>query len=114
MLRVSDLGDGVNQGGLSVRLEYDVEINSSASGWVAQSLPVDWNGMPGMLDLHVLPRYNGRHEVGGGHCGEEVEHKELDVLHEYRRSARNVRIRRLEIQRGRKHRKRAFHRQNRG
>ena len=34
------------------------------------SLPTDWNGMPGVLDLHVVPRYDGRHEVGEGHCGE--------------------------------------------
>ena len=52
MLRVADLGDGVNQGILPVRLEYNMEVNSGASGWVAQSFPVYWNGMPGVLDLH--------------------------------------------------------------
>ena len=79
MLRVTDLGEGVNQGGLPFRLEYNMEVNSGASGWVAQSLPVDWNGIPGMLDLHVVPRYDGRHEVGKGLCSEEVEHKEPEV-----------------------------------
>ena len=56
MLRITDLGDGVNQGTLQVRLEYNMEIDSGASGWVAQSLPVKWNDGPGVLGLHVAPR----------------------------------------------------------
>ena len=47
MLLVADLREGVNHGALLVRLEYNVDINSGASGSVTQSLPVGWNGMPG-------------------------------------------------------------------
>ena len=85
MFRVTDHGDGVSQGTLLATLEYDVEVDCGASGWVAQSFPVDWNVMPRVLDLHDVPRYDGRQEGGEGHCGEEEEQKEPDVWHEYRR-----------------------------
>ena len=85
MIRVADLGDGLSQGTLSFWLEYNVEVDSVVSRWVAQSLPVGWNVMPGVLYLHVLPRHDGRREIGEGHCGDEEEHKEPGVWHEYRR-----------------------------
>ena len=85
MVRVADLRDGVNQGTLSIRLEYNVEVHSGASGWVAQTLPVDWNVMPGVPDLHVVPRYDERRDVGEGHRGEEEEHREPEVWHEFQR-----------------------------
>ena len=97
MLRVANLGDGVSQGTLSVWLEYNFEVDSGISGWVAQSLPVDWNGMPRVLDFHVVPRYDRHRDVGEGRCGKEEEDKEQEVRHEYQMSARNVRVRRLEI-----------------
>jgi hypothetical protein len=74
MPRVADLGDGVNQGTLPFGPECNVEVDPGAGGWVAQTLPVDWNGMPGVLDLHVIPRFEGRREVGEEHGGEEEEH----------------------------------------
>ena len=124
MLRVTDLGDGVNQGILPVRLEYNMEVDSGSSGWVAQSLPVDWNGMPGVLDLHVVPRYDSRREVGEGYRSEEEEHREPEVWHGYwvQQDSRNVRIRRLKILRGSRTLRMAgmqcfygaSHRQNRG
>ena len=85
MLRIANLRDGVIQSTLLVRLQYNVEVDSGTSGWVAQSLPVDWNVMPGVLDLHVTPRYDGRGDVDEGNCGEEENHKGQDVLHEYRK-----------------------------
>ena len=88
MLGITDLGDGVSQGILPARLEYNMEVDSGASGWVAQILPVYWNGTLGVLDLHVVPRYDGRREVGEGHCGEEEEHKGPEVLHKCRTSPR--------------------------
>ena len=78
MLRVTYLGDGITQGILLVRLEYNMKVDSRASGCVAQSLPVDWNGMPGMVDLHLAPRCDGRRDGGEGpegHCDEEKEKK---------------------------------------
>ena len=36
--------------------QAQVQYGGGVSGWVAQSLPVDWNVMPGMLDLHVVRR----------------------------------------------------------
>ena len=88
MLRVTDLGDCLNQGTLPARLEYNIEIDSGARGWVAQSLPVDWNIMPRVLDLHVIPRYDDRRDVGEGKCGEEEDYNGPEVWHGYRRSAR--------------------------
>ena len=82
MVRVANLGDGISQGTLPVRLEYKVEVDSGASRWVAQSFPVNWNVMPSVLDLHVAPRFYGRRDLGGGHCGEEEEYSEPEVLHE--------------------------------
>ena len=87
MLGVTNLGDGVSQGTLSVRPEYNVEVDSGTSGWVAQSLPVDWNVMPGVLDLHITPRYDRRRDVSEGNCDEKEEHNEPEVRHESRRSA---------------------------
>ena len=66
MLWVPDLGDGINQGTLLVRLEYNVEVDSGASGWVTQSFPVDWNVIPGVLSLRVVPRNDGCREIGEG------------------------------------------------
>ena len=104
MFRVTYLGDSVEQGTLPVRLEYNMEVGSGASGWVAQSLPVEWNVVPGVHYLHVVPRCDGRCEVGEGHYCEEEDHKDPEVLHEYKTIAktiaRNVQIGRLEIQRG--------------
>ena len=56
MLRIADLRKGVNHGALPVRLECNVDFDGGASGWVAQILPVGRNGMPAVLDLHVVPR----------------------------------------------------------
>ena len=66
-----------------------------ADGWL--SLPVHRNVMPGVHDLHFVPRCDWRREVGEGHCGEEEDHKEPEVLHECRRLGRNELIRRLKI-----------------
>ena len=52
---VANLGDGVNQGALPFGHECNVERDRGAGGWVAQTLPVDWKGVPGVLGLHVIP-----------------------------------------------------------
>ena len=44
--------------------------------------PVDWNVIPGVLDFHVVPRYDGRCDVGEGPSGAEEEDKEPVVWHE--------------------------------
>ena len=93
MLWVADLGDGIKQGTFPARLEKNLEVDSGSSGWVAQSLPVDGNTIPSMHDLHVVPRNDGCREVGEGHYGEKEKKKEPEVCHEWRRSARNMRIR---------------------
>ena len=100
MFWVADLGDGIKQGTSLARLEQNLEVDSGSSGWVAQSLPVDGNTMPGMHDLRVVPRNDGCREVGEGHYGEKEEKKEPEVSHEWRKSARNMRIRVLWILRG--------------
>ena len=64
LARLADLIEGIDQGTLLVGLECNIEINCGVRGWVAQTLPVDRNGMPGVLDLHVISRYEGRQEVG--------------------------------------------------
>ena len=57
MARVTDRGDGVSQRTLLVGLEYNMEVDGGASGWVAQSLPVKRNVVPCVLNLHVVPWY---------------------------------------------------------
>jgi hypothetical protein len=81
MPRVADLGNGINQGVLLFGPECDMKVDPGASGWVTQSLPVDRNGMPGVLDLHVIPRFKGCREVGEEHGGEEEDYKVPVVLH---------------------------------
>ena len=83
MPRVADLGDGVNQGTLPFGTGCNMKIDPGAGGRVAQALPVDWNGMPGVLDLHLIPRFEGHHEVGEEQGGEEEdsEHREPGVMH---------------------------------
>jgi PIN domain nuclease of toxin-antitoxin system len=67
---------------------------------MAQTLPVDWNGIPGVLDLHVIPRYKRHCEVSEEQGGAEGEHgvPVVSELHEYRKSATNVEFRRLEVE----------------
>ena len=67
MLRIADLRKSVNHGALPVRLECNVDVDSGASGWVTQILPVGWNGWPGVLDPHIVPRNDWRREGGEGH-----------------------------------------------
>ena len=67
MPRVADLGDSVDQSALPFGPECNVQGDSGAGGWVAQTLPVDWDGIPGLLDLHVIPRFEGRREAGEEH-----------------------------------------------
>jgi hypothetical protein len=73
MARVADLGDSVNQDALPFGPECNVKLNPGTSGWVAQRLPVDWNGMPGVLDLHVIPRFEGPREIGEEHGDQEED-----------------------------------------
>ena len=54
---VADLGKCVNQGTLPFGLERNVEPDRGAGGWVAQILPVDWNIIPSVLDLHIIPKF---------------------------------------------------------
>ena len=67
MPRVADLGKGVNQGSLPVWLQCNVEVDYRPGGCVSQTLPVGWNGIPGVLDPHLIPMYGGRLEVGEYH-----------------------------------------------
>ena len=80
----SRVGDGINQGTLPFRPECNVKVDPGASRWVAQTLSVDWNGIPGVLDLHVIPRFEGHREVGEEQGSEEEEHRKplAVVLHE--------------------------------
>jgi hypothetical protein len=77
MLRVADFVKCVNQCALLVGFECDVKINGGASRWVAQKLPFDRNGIPGVFDPYVvvIPRYDGRREVGEGHSDKEGENR---------------------------------------
>lgn len=85
MFRVADLIKGVGQGALLVGLECNVEVNCSAGGRVAQTLPVDWDAIQGMLDPHIIPRFEGCREVGVGRGDEEGERREPLESHESRR-----------------------------
>ena len=64
MLGVADLVKGVNQSALPVGLQRDVEFNHRPSGRVTMTLPVGWDGVPSVLDQHLIPNYGGHREVG--------------------------------------------------
>ena len=52
---------------------------------MTETLPVGWSSIPGVLYLHVIPRFEGRghRDVGGGERGgEEGKHREPTVSHE--------------------------------
>ena len=85
MLWVADLGKGINHGALPVRLECNVNVNSGASGWMAQTLPVGWNVMPGVLDLYDIPMYDWRREGVEEPWSEEEWCREPDESHENKR-----------------------------
>ncbi len=87
---VADLVEGVNQGALLVGLECNVEVDGGAGGRLAQTLPVGWNGTPGVFHLYVIPRYEGRREVCDGQGGKGAERIEPVVSHEHRRSVTKV------------------------
>ena len=57
MLGVADFGQGINQGTLPFGLECNVESDQGAGRWVALTLPVDWEGVPGVFDFYVMPRF---------------------------------------------------------
>jgi hypothetical protein len=82
MPRVADLVEGICQVILPFWLERNIKFDPGAGGWVAQTLPVYWNGIPGVLDQHFTPRSEGRGEVGEEHGNEEGKHREPVVLHE--------------------------------
>ena len=81
MFWVTNLGYGISQSCIPAMLKYNVEVYSGASGWVAQILPVGWNGIPGVHDFHVAPRCDWRCDVGEGHCREEKGQKDPEALH---------------------------------
>ena len=82
MLRVADLCQSINQGTLPFGLECNVECDQGAGRWVAQTLPVDWDRIPGVFDLHVMPRLWGRRKGNREEDdGEEGEHREPVVSH---------------------------------
>ena len=77
MFGIADLHQGINQGILPFGLECKVEGNKGAGGWVTLTLPVDWDRIPCVFDLHVIPwfleRRNGNREEEVGEEGESRE-----------------------------------------
>ena len=68
MSRVTDLRQGVDQGALPLGLECKVEVDRRAGRGMTQTLPVDGNSMPGVLDMHIVPslRGDGHREIQVG------------------------------------------------
>ena len=65
---------------------------------MAQTLPVDWDSMPGVLNQHVIPIFEGHSEVCEEHGSEEAKRREPVVSRErWSATNLNVRFRRLEI-----------------
>jgi len=52
---IADLIEYVNQGVLVVRLERNVEVDRGAGGRVTEALPVNWDSIPGVLHMRVIP-----------------------------------------------------------
>lgn len=84
MAWVAHLIERIDQGSILVGLECNVEVDGGTSGWMTQTLPAGWNGMPGVFHTHVMPRHSGRREVGEGHYSEKEERREPVVSHDYR------------------------------
>lgn len=82
--------NGVYEGVLPFVLECNIEVGHGIGSWVAETLPVDWDDMPGKPDTRVIPRYERRHGFGKGRGGEEEECREPVVSHGYKRSAKDV------------------------
>jgi len=56
--------ESVNQGIIVVRVERNVEVDGGASGRVTEGLPVVRDGIPGVHDTRVIPRWcEGLREV---------------------------------------------------
>ena len=61
-----------------------MEFDHRPGGCIAETLPVDWNGIPGVLDQHFNPMYGGRRKVGSD---QEGQRKDPVVQHEDRKLA---------------------------
>ena len=86
MSRSADFVYGVNQGVLIAGLECNVEINRGASGRETTALPVGWDGIPGVLDTHVIPmwRYRCREAEAEDQGAEDGEQRPPVMTHNYR------------------------------
>ena len=95
--RCADFVKGVDQGGLVVRLEREVEVDGSVERRGAEGLPVGRDGIPFMFDTHVIPTWcNENSKVGKSRRGgENREHRELAEAHDQRPDKN---LRRLEMQ----------------
>jgi hypothetical protein len=71
MPRVADLPEGICQDILLFRLECDVKFDHGAGRWGAQTLPVGWNSIPGVLDQCFILSFEGCREVGEENGNEE-------------------------------------------
>ena len=82
----ADFVKRVDQGGLVVRIEREVEVDGSVERRGAERLPIGRDGIPFMFDTHVIPTWcKGHYEV----CkpwrdGENREHRELAQEHDQR------------------------------
>ena len=67
---------------------------------MTETLPVGWDGIPGVFDLHVMPRFEGHGHGDVGceeHSDEEGKRREPAASHEeHRSSTTNVQLGSLE------------------
>ena len=68
--RSADLEECVNQGALVVWFKCNLEIERGTSG-----SPVDRDGIPGVLDMDVIPVCDECCKVSEGGSNEDGEHK---------------------------------------
>ena len=57
MPRAADLVQRVDQGVLMKGLESNVKVDRGVESRMAQTLPVLWDGVPGVLDTHIVPTW---------------------------------------------------------
>ena len=91
MFGVANFVEGVYEGALVVGLQRNAEIDCGANRGLTNAPPFSRDSIPPVFCVHVFPIWcEGRRgaATGKGPKGEGTEHREPEVMHNYKRSPR--------------------------